>query len=140
MIKRFHSCIDENKSFIFETTASGLSYAKHLKNAKKTGYEINLLFLWLSSHDQAVRRVAQRVKQGGHNIPEDDIIRRYYRGLNNMINLYLPISDTALILDNSEPESGMRTAIAKKEHSKHLVIEDEKIWKQIHRDAHVKIE
>jgi len=81
MIKRFHNCLSLNINFAFETTASGLSYATHLKKAKKSGYEVNLMYLWLSSPDQAVKRVAQRVKQGGHNIPEDDIRRRYYRGL-----------------------------------------------------------
>ena len=139
MIKRFHACLNENKSFIFESTGSGLMYAKHLENAKQTGYEVNLLFLWLLNHDQAVSRVAQRVKQGGHNIPKDDIIRRYYRGLNNLITRYLPISDTALILDNSEPESGVRKEIARKERDARLIVEDKEIWERIHRDANVKI-
>ncbi len=139
MIKRFHSCIRENRSFIFESTASGLSYAMHLENAKKKGYEVNLLFLWLLNHDQAVKRVAQRVKQGGHNIPEEDIIRRYYRGLTNLITRYLPISDTALILDNSEPEFGVRKTIARKEYNACLTIEDKKIWERIIKDADDKI-
>lgn len=140
MIQRFHLCIRENKSFIFESTASGLTYAKHLKNAKEKGYEVNLLFLWLLTHEQAVKRVALRVKQGGHNIPEADITRRYYRGLKNLVNLYLPIADTALILDNSEPESGIRKIIARKEHNAKLLVEDDKIWNRINEDAYVKIE
>jgi len=139
MIRRFHSCINENKSFIFETTASGLSYSTHLKNAKKKGYEINLLFLWLLNHNQALKRVAQRVKQGGHNIPENDIIRRYYRGLKNLVAHYLPISDTALVLDNSEPESGVRKMIARKEHGTDLIIEDEEIWGKILEDIYGKV-
>jgi len=139
MIRRFHACIRENKNFIFETTASGLSYATHLEKAKQAGYKINLFFLWLLNSDQAVKRVAERVKQGGHNIPEEDIIRRYSRGLKNLIELYLPLSDTALILDNSEPESGIEKVIARKESIDRLIIEDEEIWEKIHKGAHGKI-
>lgn len=138
MIKRFHSCLDESKNFIFETTASGLSYATHLKKAKAKGYEINLLFLWLSGPEQAVKRVALRVRQGGHNIPEDAIIRRYYRGLNNLVNFYFPISDTAVILDNSFPEFNAKV-IARKERDSRLFIEDEESWKKIQRAANVRI-
>lgn len=139
MIKRFHACVRENKSFIFESTAAGSNYGEHLKNAKNMGYEINLLFLWLLNPNQAVKRVALRVRQGGHNIPEDTIVRRYYRGLENLIKIYLPISDTALILDNSEPESGIRKTIARKEPGIGLLVEDEEIWERIHRDVNGKI-
>lgn len=135
---RFHCCVNERKSFIFETTASGLSYATHLKNAKKLGYEINLLFLRLLNHDQAVKRVASRVKQGGHNIPEDVIVRRYYRGINNLIQFYLPISDTAFIVDNSLPEYGIKKIIVKKERDSQLFIEDQEIWNKINKDANVR--
>ena len=89
--------------------------------------------------DQAVKRVAQRVKQGGHNIPENDIRRRYFRGLKNLIKLYLPLADTALILDNSSAESGIKKIIAKKELNLQLQIEDEEIWEKIQESANVKI-
>ena len=139
MIKRFHDCLNLHMNFAFETTASGLTYATHLKRAKKCGYTISLMYLWLSSPDQAVKRVAQRVKQGGHNIPEEDIRRRYFRGLKNLIKLYLPIADTALILDNSSAESGIEKIIARKELNLQLQIEDEKNWEKIQESANVKI-
>lgn len=139
MIQRFHDCLNSNMSFAFETTASGLTYSNHLKEAKQHGYTISLIYLWLSSPDQAVKRVAQRVKQGGHNIPESDIRRRYFRGLKNLINLYLPFADTALILDNSTAESGVRKIIARKEFDRQLQIEDEKIWEKMRESANVKI-
>ncbi len=135
MLKRFRFCLEERKSFIFETTGSAKTYDKYLSEAKNVGYEINLLFLWLSSPDQAVKRVASRVKQGGHNIPKEDIIRRYYRGLKNLLEIYLPLADSAYILDSSMPESGIGKIIAKKEHKKSLLVEDKEIWEQIQRDA-----
>ncbi len=77
MIRRLKELLDLNKSFAFETTASGTNYVKHLKQAKTQKYEINLTFLWLTSPEEAVKRVAQRVNQGGHHVLEDTIIRRY---------------------------------------------------------------
>jgi predicted ABC-type ATPase len=139
MITRFHDHLKLGVNFAFETTASGVSYATHLKRAKEDGYEINLMYLWLSSPDQAVKRVAQRVKQGGHHIPEEDIRRRYYRGLRNLINLYLPLANTVLILDNSSAESGIGKIIAKKEQSGQLQIEDKEIWEKMQELASVKI-
>jgi predicted ABC-type ATPase len=138
MLKRFHSCIAENKSFIFESTVSGLAYRRHLIHAKQIGYEICLVFLWLLNHEQAVKRVAQRVRQKGHNIDKDVIIRRYYKGIKNLLDLYLPIVDTALILDNSGQEAGVRKVIAKKD-SDLFIVEDREIWEKMHRSVNAKI-
>ena len=66
MIKRLKELLDADQSFAFETTASGTNYVKHLKSAKTRGYQISLTFLWLSKPEEAIKRVAQRVKQGGH--------------------------------------------------------------------------
>jgi len=140
MIERFHVCVREGKSFVFETTGAGLSYATHLKNAQKNGYELNLMFVWISSPDQAVKRVAQRVKQGGHHIPEDIIRRRYYRGLKNLVSLYLPIVDTALIIDNSSAVSSVKKVIAKKGIGTPLKIDDMENWEKIMRLANGKDE
>ncbi len=139
MLRRFHDCLASNINFAFETTASGLSYATHLKKAKETDYSINLIFLWLAGPDLAIKRVAQRVKQGGHDIPEEDIIRRYYRGLKNLLELYLPLADTALILDNSFIESGIRKIIAQKDLDTSLRIEDSEIWEKLQGQVYVKV-
>jgi len=135
MLKRLRLCLQEGRSFVFETTGSAKIHHKYLKEAKNAGYEINLLFLWLSSPEQAVKRVDLRVKQGGHNIPKEDIMRRYYRGLKNLLDVYLPIADSAYILDSSMPEFSEIKIIARKEAKKPLFIEDEEIWQQIQRDA-----
>jgi predicted ABC-type ATPase len=138
MIERFMTYLDQQTSFAFETTASGILYAKHLKKAKERGYELNLVYLWLDSPKQAIERVAWRVVQGGHSIPEEDIQRRYYRGLRNILNLYLPLSDTAIFLDNSTEESGIRKTIALKETDHPLEIKDEEAWKTIQEAANGK--
>lgn len=136
MLTRLKELLDANKSFAFETTASGTNYIKHLKEAQSNGYEVHLMFLWLSSPDLAVKRVAQRVVQGGHHIPEDTIRRRYYSGLKNLIKHYLPLSDSALILDNSIAE--LNRIIARKQVAEGLKIEEPDIWKEIEEATYVK--
>lgn len=134
MIQRLRGLLDNNKSFAFETTASGTNYIKYLKEARRRGYQIHLMYLWLSSPDLAVRRVAYRVAQGGHHIPEETIRRRYYSGLRNLINLYLPLADNVLLLDNSE---GKGKKIAQKSGRGSLKIEDQKKWENMLRSIHV---
>jgi len=134
MLKRFKEIYDAKKSFMFETTAAGTNYIKHLKEAQTNGYNIQLLFLWLNSPELAVKRVASRVSQGGHYIPEDTIRRRYYAGLKNLITHYLPVSDTALILDNSV--DGVYNGIIARKDSSGLKIEKPNIWKEIQGIAH----
>lgn len=134
MLKRFQELLSTHKSFAFETTASGTNYVKHIKRAKDLGYQFHLLFLWLSSPDLAVMRVAKRVSQGGHNIPEDVVRRRYNGGLKNLIQCYLPLTDSALILDNSLNEANK--VIARKNDKNVLKVEETNIWKEIERIAH----
>lgn len=83
-----------------------------------------------------MNRVAKRVAQGGHYIPEDTIRRRYYTGIRNLINNYLLIADTALILDNSI--AGSAKIIARKHAKDGLKVEESIIWKEIQEVAHAK--
>lgn len=105
MIQRIKEMLKDGKSFAFETTASGVNYVRHLSRAKDLGYEINLMYIWLSRADLAVQRVIQRVKQGGHNIPEQTIRRRYVASLKNLIKYYLPLADSVLVVDNSSEQT-----------------------------------
>jgi predicted ABC-type ATPase len=104
MLQRIDELLKNNISFAFETTLSTKSYKNTLLKAKQNGYNINLLFFWLQTVELAKERVAKRVSEGGHNIDEDIIERRYYRGIQNLFEIYLPISDIAFIFDNSENE------------------------------------
>lgn len=135
MINRLKELLGANKNFAFETTASGTNYLKYLKDAQGKGYEIHLMYLWLSSPDLAVKRVAHRVAQGGHHIPEETIRRRYYAGLRNLIEYYLPLADNVLLLDNS---AGTSKTIAQKSSNTSFKVENLKIWEEIERLANVK--
>ncbi len=134
MIKRLKELLGANKSFAFETTASGTNYIRHLKSAKIKGYEIVITFLWLSSPEQAIKRVCQRVKQGGHHVAEDVIERRYYLGLINLIKFYIPLADCVLVMDNSFEESTARL-IARKNGDNPLEVLDKNKWEKIEEAA-----
>lgn len=101
MLEELHEKVRQRKSFAFETTLSGRTYARLLQECRINGYHIVLIFLSLPSADMAVTRVAARVTQGGHNVPEKDIRRRFEAGLNNFHRVYKQIVDVWTIYDNS---------------------------------------
>jgi len=88
-------------SFAFETTLSGQGYLRQIREWQKTGYRVKLIFLQLASAEEAIARVAQMVKQGGHHIPEDAIRRRFVAGKNNFEQLYAPVVDAWALYDNA---------------------------------------
>ncbi len=96
MLRRLHELARSGSSFAFESMLSSRTFAKFLRDCKATGYQVVLFYVTLPTADLAVQRVALRVKQGGHNMPTDDIHRRFQRSLNNLFELYLPLSTKAL--------------------------------------------
>jgi predicted ABC-type ATPase len=101
MLFRIKELINHQVDFAFETTLATRSYANFIKKAQKEGYHSTLVYFWLNSHELALGRVANRVASGGHNINEEIIKRRYYRGIYNLFNLYMNIVDYWMLLDNS---------------------------------------
>jgi predicted ABC-type ATPase len=91
MLNRIKELLTQNINFAFETTLSSKSYKNKIIEAKSRNYEVILLFFWLKNPELAKERVKIRVSEGGHNIPEDVIERRYIRGIKNLFNIYLPI-------------------------------------------------
>ncbi len=83
MLQEVKEAVEQRENFAIETTLSGSAYLKHIRAWQSLGYEVSLFFLQLSSVELAIERVAQRVKQGGHDIPEAVILRRYQAGLDN---------------------------------------------------------
>src|SRR5688572_18105151 len=84
MLTRIKELMVLKKDFVFETTLSTISYVKLLNEAKNHGYTVHLFYFWLKSQELAIKRVKRRVERGGHNIPEDIIIRRYHKSLLNL--------------------------------------------------------
>ncbi|MHA4806958.1 zeta toxin family protein [Flavitalea flava] len=102
MLNRIHELLDDKADFAFETTLATRSYVSLIKKAQEKGYNVILLFFWLNSPAFAKERVAKRVRKGGHHIPDDIIERRYYRGIYNLINLYIPVCNSWLVVDNMD--------------------------------------
>lgn len=101
MLKRLHELAGQRKNFAFETTLATRSYAGWLSELRNDGWRVNLIFVWLNSPALAVERVKQRVASGGHSIPEENILRRYQRGVANFFSLYQPLADSWSVYDNS---------------------------------------
>ena len=102
MLRRIQELLLHRYDFAFETTLSTRSFVGLIKQAKDLGYSINLIYYWLDSTDLAIERVKTRVSEGGHNIPTDTIIRRYFAGLKNFINFYKDKVNYWMLIDNSE--------------------------------------
>lgn len=101
MLERIETLMGEGVSFAIETTLATRSYKNLVLRAKEKGYVVSLLFFWLESPEMACERVANRVAEGGHNIPIDTIYRRYYLGLENLFKIFMPIVDFWALYDNN---------------------------------------
>jgi len=101
MLERINELLATGESFAFETTLSTKSYRGFIEKAISQGYDTTLLFLALDSTELAKQRVKTRVQEGGHNIPEETIERRYSNGLSNFFKIYLNIVDRWILVDNS---------------------------------------
>ena len=127
MLARMDELLQKGETFAFETTLATKSYKQKIEWAQANGYKVTLLFFWLDSPNIAKKRVAQRVAEGGHNIPLETIERRYYNGIANLFAIYIDMVDICYIFDNSEGESVL---IAEKYEGEELIFDIE-IFNQI---------
>ena len=130
MLQRMDDLLSEGSDFAFETTLSTRSYVKFTERAQAKGYFVTLLYFWLPTPEQAIERVATRVREGGHNIPSDVIRRRYANGIKNLTALYIPLCNYWAIYDNSSADEQIRIiALGGKDITTH--IEDTLSYKTI---------
>jgi predicted ABC-type ATPase len=101
MLERLRELAVQRADFAFETTLAARTYAGWLRELQQDGYRVHLEYFWLVSADLAVARVAERVRQGGHNVPEATIRQRYRRSLENFFTIYRPLVDSWRVHDNS---------------------------------------
>jgi predicted ABC-type ATPase len=102
LLTRIKELIAAKETFGFETTLSGRGYIRLFEKMRMNGYRIVVFYLWLPSADMSVARVKARVRQGGHNVPESVVRRRYGSGLSNFFQYYWPIAHSVWLLDGSE--------------------------------------
>lgn len=128
MLERIDDLLRIKADFAFETTLSTRSYVNTIKRAKENGYEVTLLYFWLNSQELAIERVKERVREGGHNIPEQVIRRRYNKGIKNLTNLFIPVVDNWMIIDNSENPF---LTVAEGQQGVEKMIHDKNVWNRI---------
>ena len=101
MLARVDELLKEGQDFAIETTLATRTYTNLIKRAQGLGYKVTLLYFWLNMPSLAIERVKLRVESGGHNVDEESIRRRYDMGIKNLFNLYIPICEYWMIIDNS---------------------------------------
>ena len=99
LLGRWRELLALRRNFAFESTLSGRTYAGMLRAARAAGYEVRLCYLWLPNVAMSLGRVRQRVRKGGHDVPEADLRRRFLPSLRNFFSLYLPLADEALLFN-----------------------------------------
>jgi predicted ABC-type ATPase len=100
LLAEFHAFVVRHETFAFESTLSGTTYVRLLKLAKRKGFRLYLHYLWLPSPAIAMARIRERVKKGGHNVPEVDVRRRFSRSLRHFVDDYAPLADRWAVWDN----------------------------------------
>lgn len=104
MLDEMDEAVARSESFAFETTLAGLGYRRRIRLWCRLGYHVSLFFLSLPDVEAAIARVATRVRQGGHDIPESVIRRRFAAGLRNFEAVYKAEVDDWALYDNAGDE------------------------------------
>ena len=131
LLERIRELAREGRDFGFETTLSGRTYLKLLTDMRVNGYFVALFFLWLPKMDLAVARVQNRVQAGGHDVPREDVRRRYRAGVRNLFRLYRPILNGWWLYDSSR----FPPRLIASERDGQMVVERERLYRQIEQQA-----
>lgn len=102
MLMKIKYLLEREADFCIETTLATRSLVNTIRQAQDKYYEVTVLYFWLNSPELAIQRVRDRVKAGGHNIPEEVVRRRYLMGLKYLFETYIPICDRWVLADNSK--------------------------------------
>jgi predicted ABC-type ATPase len=133
MLERLRDLARRRATFAFETTLSGRTYARWIRGLIETGYHFHVIFLWLPSPEHALARVADRVRRGGHHVPDDVVRRRYHGGLRNFSALYRPLATTWRLYDNGR--GAHPRLVARGRSTTELRILDEPTWRRVQRES-----
>ncbi len=129
MLKRLHDLARAGASFAFESTLATRSYVPWISELKDRGYSFHLIYLWLRTPELAIERVKERVRLGGHDVPEETIHRRYQKGLRNFFTLFIPLADTWAIYDNSSTDNPVTVATGQRDGD--VTIYNANLWQEV---------
>lgn len=128
MLRRIRVLAGRRDTFAFETTLAGRHYVPWLKSLKDFGYRVHIVFLWLKQPDLAIERVRERVRSGGHNVPDDAVRRRYERGVRNFFRYYKELADSWQFYDTSDSSPIL---IAEGDRYDGEMPKDNELWKKL---------
>lgn len=123
--------IAERNDFAFETTLSGLTYLPRIAEWRKSGWIVTLFYLYIPDAAFSAQRVRHRVLEGGHDIPADDIVRRYPRSIRNLFD-YAEVCDQTICLDNT---GSLNVTIFEKRFGRPIEVEDQELFAKIQGEA-----
>ena len=127
LLEQIRLLASKHSDFGFETTLSGVTYVSLLRKLRSQGYQIHLFFLWIPTVEVALARIADRVRRGGHEIPEPVVRRRFRKGIHHLFRLYRPLLDAWTLIDNS---GAVPRAVAREEEGI-LQVFDQKLFSKI---------
>jgi predicted ABC-type ATPase len=134
MLRRLRDLARQRADFAFETTLSGLTLAPWLRELQESGYRIHLIYFWLATPEIAIARVAERVRQGGHDIPQETIRRRFGRSIQNF-SFFRTFVTTWSVYDTTE--AGVPQLVAEGDDQGNDNVMVPSIWQQIRSGASV---
>jgi predicted ABC-type ATPase len=126
MLARLRELAGQQVDFAFETTLASRAFAPWIASLTPTGYDFHLIYVWVSSPELCIARVTDRVRSGGHHVPDDVVRRRCAGGLRNFFELYMPLAGTWQVHDNSDRPRVRRVAEGRRAQSP--VVYDESSW------------
>jgi predicted ABC-type ATPase len=129
MVERLRALANLRRDFAFETTLSGRSHGRWVRELQRAGYRTHLIFLSLPSADLAIARVADRVRRGGHHVPEAVVRRRFVAGLRNLFSVYMPAVDAWTIYDNADVVSPR--LVASRGFGADTIVADAEAWESL---------
>jgi len=132
MLERIRQLATTGVDFDFETTLASRSFAPWLRSLRDSSYRAHLTFLSLPDPDLAVARVAERVRRGGHDVPEQVVRRRFHSGLRNFFGLYRPVVVSWQVHDNAEVQPRL---IASRSEEGGEIVRDGEAWRNLQRQA-----
>ncbi len=130
VLSQIYEFAKSGMDFSFESTLAGKLYANLFKELKTKGYNLHLFFLWVPNPQLAIVRIRDRVAEGGHHVPSEDVKRRFDRSIKNFFKLYMPLLDTWMLFDNSGIKPFL---IAKKDNCEIDVIHKQLLKEILHK-------
>lgn len=129
MVERLRALANLRRDFAFETTLSGRSHARWVRELQRTGYRTHLIFLSLPSADLAIARVADRARRGGHHVSDAVVRRRFAAGLRNLFSVYMSAVDAWTIYDNADVVSPR--LVASRAFGSDTIVADAEAWESL---------